>query len=58
MTTTDLRSAWKPQAEALMALSDLASSFANVLAADNDNFDRVRFLEACGFAPTTKEGSS
>lgn len=53
-----LRSQAPTQIDALIALASLSASIATVLDADNPNFDRVRFLEACGFAPTSKEGSS
>lgn len=34
--------------EALKALRDIAGRFANQFALNNPNFDRARFLKACG----------
>lgn len=37
-------------------LADPARSMAEVFAADNTNFDRMRFMEAAGFPDYTRKG--
>lgn len=39
----------RPAPTADMVLENLAEQLADILADDNSRFDRVRFLEACGF---------
>ena len=39
----------KPAPTADMVLENLAEQLADILANENDRFDRARFLEACGF---------